>query len=369
MFKGIPTYDLADITDDERREYWVETFKSHLRAPHEFVQFHFFVEGVTRSHTHQMVRQRTATFAQESLRFAVKENLAQEVPLPPSIVEGDNAEAIWKDVVEHMQLGYEMLVNAGIPAEDARGLLPHAVTTRLHWRTNLNDLLHHAGNRLCTQAQFEWRYLDDLSHEGDPRVRHQQAGTRCLTRLMSGSVTELSPTAGSSRRSAVRVLRRLHRSATTPASASSEPSSIGPAPSAIVSTPSPRMASRALCGGRESRTQAMTEIALASLVSTPRNGSLTPMLPDDSLARSHPSTQFDRQEAHMRHKRNPIYCDGKMVLQTDTRLERPHLTIVVPRSRFKRMVLCWFGIHWHETLDSTIDKTVYPYDQMDRNCL
>src|SRR3954452_13558522 len=66
MFKGIPTYDLADITDDERRLYWEETFKSHLRAPHEFIQLHFFVEGVTRSHTHQMVRQRTATFAQES---------------------------------------------------------------------------------------------------------------------------------------------------------------------------------------------------------------------------------------------------------------------------------------------------------------
>lgn len=159
MFKGIPTYDLADITDEERRLYWEETFKSHLRAPHEFIQFHFFVEGVTRSHTHQMVRQRTATFAQESLRFAVKEGMAQEVPLPPSIADGSAAQTIWTDAIAAMGEAYERLVNSGIPAEDARGLLPHAVTTRLHWRTNLNDLLHHAGNRLCTQAQFEWRIL------------------------------------------------------------------------------------------------------------------------------------------------------------------------------------------------------------------
>jgi flavin-dependent thymidylate synthase len=159
MFKGIPTYDLADITDEERRTYWEETFKSHLRAPHEFVQLHFFVEGVTRSHTHQMVRQRTATFAQESLRFAVKEDIAQETPLPPTIAHGSEAADVWTEAVVRMGEAYERLVNSGIPAEDARGLLPHAVTTRLHWRTNLNDLLHHAGNRLCTQAQFEWRIL------------------------------------------------------------------------------------------------------------------------------------------------------------------------------------------------------------------
>lgn len=159
QYKGIPTYDLADITDDERREYWEETFKSHLRAPHEFVQFHFMVEGVTRAHTHQMVRQRTATFGQESLRFAVKEGLAQEMPMPPGVMGNENAEQIWREAAEAIEQAYLALVNSGIPAEDARGLLPHAVTTRLHWRTNLNDLLHHAGNRLCTQAQFEWRYL------------------------------------------------------------------------------------------------------------------------------------------------------------------------------------------------------------------
>lgn len=159
MFKGEPTYNLDQITDEERRLYWDETFKSHLRAPHEFVQMHFFVEGVTRSHTHQMVRQRTATFAQESLRFAVKQDLAQETPLPPSIAAGTEAAAVWASIMQDIETAYTALVNSGIPAEDARGLLPHATTTRLHWRTNLNDLLHHAGNRLCTQAQFEWRIL------------------------------------------------------------------------------------------------------------------------------------------------------------------------------------------------------------------
>lgn len=157
MYEGLPTYSLSKITDEERMQYWEESFKSHLRAPHEFVQFHFFAEGVDRSFTHQMVRQRTATFAQESLRFAVKEDLANEIPLPPSIADGTDAAKVWTDIMFGIEEAYTKLVNAGIPAEDARGLLPHATTTRLHWRTNLNDLVHHAGNRLCTQAQFHWR--------------------------------------------------------------------------------------------------------------------------------------------------------------------------------------------------------------------
>jgi len=159
MYKGIPTYDLAEITDEERQLYFEESFKSHLRAPHEFVVFHFFIEAVSRSFTHQMVRQRTAVFAQESLRFAVKEGLASETPYPPSVVGDEQAEDIWHETVCRIEKAYEALVNSGVPAEDARGLLPHATVTRLNYCTNLRALLEHAGNRLCTQAQFEWRQV------------------------------------------------------------------------------------------------------------------------------------------------------------------------------------------------------------------
>jgi thymidylate synthase ThyX len=67
--------DLAEITDDERRHYFDECFKTTLKAPLEFIDFHLMVEGVTRAHTHQEVRQRTAVFAQESMRFAVKDKI------------------------------------------------------------------------------------------------------------------------------------------------------------------------------------------------------------------------------------------------------------------------------------------------------
>jgi flavin-dependent thymidylate synthase len=159
MGEGTPTYDLADITDEERVSAWEEAIATRLKAPMEFVNLHFFIEGVTRSFTHQMVRQRTAVFAQESMRFAVKRGLASEVALPPTIMESENAQAVWDRTMKNIEEAYDGLINAGIPAEDARALLPHATATRLNYNTNLRNLLEHAGNRLCTQAQFEWRHV------------------------------------------------------------------------------------------------------------------------------------------------------------------------------------------------------------------
>jgi len=161
MYRGDPVYDLQDLTDEDREWAWEESLKTHLKAPWEFIDFQFMIEGVTRSFTHQLVRQRTAVYAQESLRFAVKRGIAAEAALPPHIVPGpagdEPAFKIWCDIMQQVGDAYEKLIDLGIPAEDARGILPHCVTTRVIYKTNLRGLTEHAGNRLCTQAQFEWR--------------------------------------------------------------------------------------------------------------------------------------------------------------------------------------------------------------------
>lgn len=159
IYKGRVIRNLADITDEERRHFWEEMQKTALDAPLETIQLHFLIEGVTREFTHQIVRQRTAFFAQESLRFAVKDNMAMEVPFPPSIDPDSPQGLVWANFMQDAETNYNALVNAGVPAEDARGVLPHATTTRLHYVTNMRGLLMHAGLRLCTQAQFEWRVV------------------------------------------------------------------------------------------------------------------------------------------------------------------------------------------------------------------
>jgi flavin-dependent thymidylate synthase len=157
MYEGRVVRDLRDITDDDRRRYWEQVCSTHLRAPLEAIDFMFQIEGVTRAFTHQLVRQRTAVYAQESLRFAVKERIAAR---PGPLVASDaRAMKVWNRAVGAAWNGYRELIANGVPAEEARGLLPHDTLTRVVYKTNLRNLADHAGNRLCTQAQFEWRLV------------------------------------------------------------------------------------------------------------------------------------------------------------------------------------------------------------------
>jgi flavin-dependent thymidylate synthase len=197
-YKGEFVDSLAQVTDEERRYYLTEVQKSVLAMPLEAVNFHFRITGVTRGFTHQMVRQRTAAYSQESTRFAVKETVP--VGLPPSMKdtvpwaqwleeramdiypvrsqrrdwmrdkpeEAENwaqehassdqlSRRDWDDCVAFLEVRYNRMVNRGTPAEDARGILPTNLLTQLNYFTNLRNYKEEAGKRLCTQAQFEWR--------------------------------------------------------------------------------------------------------------------------------------------------------------------------------------------------------------------
>lgn len=208
MYSGEVVRDLAHVSDVDRNHFLEEMKKTKLKMPLEAVTFHFLIDNVTRGFTHQLVRQRTAAYAQESTRFAVIEDeFDKRVALPPSLA-GTTGEAFkireeivnrdgflekyavhddasrhvtpgwqewesrfdrlskaeqirfrWDLSVQMMQRRYQGMIEDGMPAEDARGLLPTNITTRVHYITNLRGLLDHAGNRLCTQAQFEWRLV------------------------------------------------------------------------------------------------------------------------------------------------------------------------------------------------------------------
>lgn len=162
QYEGRVIRSLSEVTDDQRRAALDDMGKTVLSGPLEAVQFHWQIEGVTRSITHQMVRSRASFFAQESLRFAVPEgNWAEEIPLPPSLAgkSDGRARGIWLQAMRTAQASYTALIEAGMPAEEARGVLPHDMPTRIHWVCDLRTLLAEAGKRTCTQAQFPWRLI------------------------------------------------------------------------------------------------------------------------------------------------------------------------------------------------------------------
>ena len=71
IYKGVVVRNLAEVTDDDRRQALDDMMKTTLQSPLEAIKMHFLFEGVDRAFTHQHVRQRTANFGQESLRFSV----------------------------------------------------------------------------------------------------------------------------------------------------------------------------------------------------------------------------------------------------------------------------------------------------------
>lgn len=182
IYEGRVARSKSDVTDMQRVQAWEAMQATVLSGPLEAIQFTFLVEGVSRAITHQMVRNRFSFFAQESLRFAVAEDWAQEIPLPPSLAgkaTDDPAVTLWRRLMNQTEDGYAALIGAGMPAEEARGVLPHAITTRLYWTVSLRTLLMEAGKRTCTQAQFDWRILfagvakafRDRAKEGENVVR------------------------------------------------------------------------------------------------------------------------------------------------------------------------------------------------------
>lgn len=184
IYKGNIVRNLTEITDDVRKYEWAQVMKAHLEAPLESIKMHFLIEGVDRGFTHQLVRQRTGTYAQETMRFAVKENMADEVVLPPHIAildDDDPVRVVWDKAVENIGEAYNGLVNSGVPAEDARGILPTATSTRIHYLTDLRGLKLHAGNRLCTQAQFHWRLVLSAIVNSIRNYGHQLVGESWVT--------------------------------------------------------------------------------------------------------------------------------------------------------------------------------------------
>jgi flavin-dependent thymidylate synthase len=162
LYAGRIVRNPQDVDRDTCERWLRDMTRTALQAPLEFIDLHFLLEGVTRAFTHQLVRQRTAVFVQESQRFAVKENAEFESMMPTSIAglkDDDPKRVVWEEAITSTSRAYMDLVNAGVPAEDARGLLPTNITTRVHYKTNLRNLAQHAGMRLCTQAQYEWKMV------------------------------------------------------------------------------------------------------------------------------------------------------------------------------------------------------------------
>ena len=124
----------------------------------EHVSYTFAIDGVSRALTHQLVRHRLASFNQQSQRY-VKFKEGVSVVKPESVLANEEANAVFDEAIEAATSAYKKLLDAGVPAEDARYLLPNAAESKIVVTMNVRELLHFFSLRCCNRAQWEIREL------------------------------------------------------------------------------------------------------------------------------------------------------------------------------------------------------------------
>lgn len=180
--------ELMETMPPERIQSVLSTImKSGHFSTLEHVSYTFAIDGVSRAMTHQLVRHRLASFNQQSQRY-VKFKDGLNTIKPASIAENEEASALFDEAVDAAVEAYQKLLDAGVPAEDARYLLPNAAETKIVVTMNVRELLHFFELRCCNRAQWEIR---ELAHKMLELVRptapyvFMDAGPSCVRGVCS----------------------------------------------------------------------------------------------------------------------------------------------------------------------------------------
>lgn len=130
----------------------------------EHIQVTFAISNVSRACTHQLVRHRHVSFSQKSQRY-VKEKGEFDYLTPPTIEKNPEILEKYNDFMKKTSEFYKEMTEMGIPAEDARFILPNAAASSIVASMNLRELIHICNIRLCTRAQDEIRLMTKMMAE------------------------------------------------------------------------------------------------------------------------------------------------------------------------------------------------------------
>jgi flavin-dependent thymidylate synthase len=149
--------DPATWSDAKRLEH-LAYMRDTIKSSWEFCDYVFEITGVTRAFTHQLVRTRTGSYAQEAMRVINASD--HEVMVPDSLKfdgEHHGQRVVWDNAIQSLMDGYSDLLASGVAAQEARGLLPTNITTSIKAKFNLRTLHETAKLRLCTRTQGEYQ--------------------------------------------------------------------------------------------------------------------------------------------------------------------------------------------------------------------
>jgi len=158
------------ISREKIREFIGERLKTGHASPLEQVVFWFAIANVSRSLSHQFVRHRIGiSFEQQSQRY-VKFKQDKLAFVMPESWERAGMREEFEGLLDKTSELYARALKAGIPAEDARFVLPNAAPTNFHVMVNFAEMLHICDLRLCVRAQWEIRKMVALMRAEIKRV-------------------------------------------------------------------------------------------------------------------------------------------------------------------------------------------------------
>lgn len=169
----------GDSIEEKKQTLLKHLMRSGHFGPYEHPQATFAVEGVSRACMAQITRHRHASFDVMSLRYVELEDVADletRFTYPESftaeeVVSREGVESvslskeerteIANDVYTRCMDAYTSLVDAGVPKEDARMLLPIGTKVNMTFSMNARSLMHLLDMRLKADAQWEVRELSE----------------------------------------------------------------------------------------------------------------------------------------------------------------------------------------------------------------
>lgn len=147
----------ADTSPDKMLNLVKKVLESGHLSTIEHCQYVFSISGVSRACTHQLVRHRHMSFSQKSQRYVTEKGQFEYV-VPPTL-KNSPLKKEYEEFMGSISSFYAKMIEQGIPAEDARYVLPNGATSSLIASLNLREMIHLANLRLCTNAQLEIRKM------------------------------------------------------------------------------------------------------------------------------------------------------------------------------------------------------------------
>lgn len=135
----------------EELQYMANTIPSSW----EMVDYVFLVEGVSRAYTHQQVRTRAASYAQQSMR--VTDMCEFDYVYTDKNLSDSGVKNTIDACLRQTKLAYRALIALGQPVEDARGILPTNIATNIVCKFNLRTFAELCKSRTGGRTQSEYQ--------------------------------------------------------------------------------------------------------------------------------------------------------------------------------------------------------------------